>query len=114
MTAELPGRRFFIALNTDVRPGRLRLAMQKSYERLEDAVADMGEGVVFDGSGAIVAFHERHAWLLERRGGSPRMSSAPEPSLAEEGRRLASQREDLIAAGVNPSLLEVPLHPDDA
>lgn len=35
-------------------------------------------------------------------------------SLAEEGRRLASQREDLIAAGVDPTLLALPLHPDDA
>jgi len=33
--------------------------------------------------------------------------------IAEQGRRLASEREDLIAAGVDPSLLEVPLHPDD-
>lgn len=33
-------------------------------------------------------------------------------ALGEEGRRLASEREDLIAAGVDPSLLEVPLHPD--
>jgi hypothetical protein len=31
--------------------------------------------------------------------------------LAEEGRRLASEREDLIAAGVNPAELAVPLHP---
>lgn len=33
--------------------------------------------------------------------------------LAERGRHLASQREDLIAAGVNPAALAVPLHPDD-
>lgn len=32
-------------------------------------------------------------------------------SLAEQGRRLASQRDDLIAAGVDPSQLEIPLHP---
>jgi hypothetical protein len=31
--------------------------------------------------------------------------------LAEEGRRLASQREDLIAQGVDPAELEIPLHP---
>lgn len=31
--------------------------------------------------------------------------------LAENGRRLASRREDLIAAGVDPNDLPVPLHP---
>lgn len=31
--------------------------------------------------------------------------------LRENGRRLASQREDLIAAGVDPAKLAVPLHP---
>lgn len=31
--------------------------------------------------------------------------------LREQGRRLASQREDLIAAGVDPAELLVPLHP---
>lgn len=35
-------------------------------------------------------------------------------ALAEAGRMLASLREDLIAAGVDPSLLEVPLHPEGA
>lgn len=32
------------------------------------------------------------------------MSEKSERDLTEEGRRLASQREDLIAAGVNPAL----------
>jgi hypothetical protein len=32
---------------------------------------------------------------------------------AEEGRRLASQREDLITQGVDPADLLVPLHPAD-
>lgn len=31
--------------------------------------------------------------------------------LAEQGRRLASERDDLIAKGVDPSTLEVPLRP---
>lgn len=31
--------------------------------------------------------------------------------LAERGRRLASERDDLIAAGVDPGDLDVPLHP---
>lgn len=33
-------------------------------------------------------------------------------AVAEEGRRLASEREDLIAAGVDPTTLLVPLHPE--
>jgi hypothetical protein len=31
----------------------------------------------------------------------------------ERGRRVASEREDLIAAGVDPSELVIPLAPDD-
>lgn len=31
--------------------------------------------------------------------------------LAERGRRLASQRDDLIAAGIDPAELAIPLHP---
>lgn len=37
---------------------------------------------------------------------------AERQALAEEGRRLASIREDLIAQGANPDELPVPLHPD--
>lgn len=33
--------------------------------------------------------------------------------LAEAGRRLANRRDDLIAAGVNPADLAIPIHPDD-
>lgn len=33
--------------------------------------------------------------------------------LAEQGRRLASERDDLIAAGAEPSELAVPLHPTE-
>ena len=36
-----------------------------------------------------------------------------DPSLAEQGRQLASRRDDLIAAGVDPSRLEIPLHPEE-
>lgn len=32
--------------------------------------------------------------------------------VALEGRRLASEREDLVAAGVDPNRLEIPLHPE--
>jgi hypothetical protein len=39
---------------------------------------------------------------------------AERQALAEEGRRLASIREDLIAQGVDPGELPVPLHPEPA
>lgn len=50
---------------------------------------------------------------------NPKYASVPAPSLgdvllAEQGRRLASEREDLIAAGADPAELVVPLHPDNA
>ena len=32
--------------------------------------------------------------------------------LAERGRRLASEREDLIAQGIDPRDLDIPLHPE--
>jgi hypothetical protein len=38
---------------------------------------------------------------------------APDPD-AETGRRLASEREDLIAAGADPADLLIPIHPEDA
>lgn len=44
------------------------------------------------------------------RGRSP--SREIERAVAE-GQRLASEREDLVARGVDPSELEVPLYPDD-
>lgn len=33
--------------------------------------------------------------------------------LGEQGRRLASERDDLIAQGANPADLAIPIHPDD-
>lgn len=80
MTASA-ARRFFVARNPDVAPSQIALAHAKPYEHLEDAVTAMGEGVVFDSAGSIVAFHERHVWLIERRsqadGLAPRMSNVP-------------------------------------
>lgn len=60
-------RRFFIARNPDVSHADVLLAKAAPYDRLETAVFDMGGGVVFDKSGEIVAFHERHLPLLEHR-----------------------------------------------
>jgi hypothetical protein len=42
-----------------------------------------------------------------------RLGPGPLDRLAEEGRRLASERDDLVAAGVDPALLDVPVHPAD-
>lgn len=73
-------RRFYVARNPEASAADVLLARARSYSRLEDAVADMGAGVVFDDAGEIVAFHERHARWLEyraQRSGSPRMSNAP-------------------------------------
>lgn len=63
----LPVRRFYVAAHPDVSTVDLLLARQRSHTRFEDAFADMGEGVVFDDAGEIVAFHERHLRLLELR-----------------------------------------------
>lgn len=68
-------RAFHIARNPDISRGQIALARARSYSRIEDAFADMGEGVVFDTGGDIVAYHERHAWLTEARG-SARMTCA--------------------------------------
>lgn len=60
-------RRFYVARNPEASAAEVLLARARSYSRLEDAVADMGEGVVFDDAGEIVAFHERHLPLLQLR-----------------------------------------------
>ena len=44
---------------------RSHLALASRYARLEDAVADMGQGVVVE-CGEVVAFHERHLELMQR------------------------------------------------
>lgn len=43
----------------------IRLALARRYRRIEDAVADMGTGVVVR-DGEIVAFHEKHLPMMER------------------------------------------------
>ena len=59
--------RFYVARNPDISHADVLLARARPYSRLEDAAADMGEGVVFDDAGEIVAFHERHLPLLQLR-----------------------------------------------
>jgi len=48
---------------------------------------------------------------LEER--NQRKAGEVHDQLAEQGRRLASLREHLIARGVDPSELAAPRHPDD-
>lgn len=57
---------FRIARNPDVPAPELALA--RRYSRLEDACADMGDGLVFRDDGSIVIFHVRHFRLLAHRG----------------------------------------------
>ncbi len=55
-----------IARHPDV--SRARAMTARTYSTIEGAFADMGDGVVFTPDGEIVAFHERHWWLIARRG----------------------------------------------
>lgn len=41
--------------------------MAQTRRTLEAAVADMGDGAVVDEGGRLVAFHERHLPVLERK-----------------------------------------------
>ena len=45
-------------------PAGLALAPRRT--RIEDAFADMGDGVVLGEAGEVVAFHERHLPMYER------------------------------------------------
>lgn len=68
-------RRFYIARNPDVSHADVLLAKAAPYDRLETAFMDMGGGVIFNQSGEIIAYHERHARLLQHRGDA-RMTNA--------------------------------------
>lgn len=60
-----------------------------------------------------LATNERLAFEYHRATGRWPWEPAPKPDdLAEQGRQLASEREDLIAQGVDPSILAVPLCPE--
>ena len=59
--------RYVVVAHPDARPAARALA--RRHERVEDAVAAMGTGVVLDETGRLVAFHELHLALIERRAG---------------------------------------------
>ena len=48
-------------------PTRPQLAVAPTRRTVDAAVADMGDGAVFDAGGRLVALHERHLPVLERR-----------------------------------------------
>lgn len=50
--------------------GRATVVLAPTRTRLEDAAADMGEGLVIDCTQRVVAFHEKHLAVLERGGGN--------------------------------------------
>ncbi|MDL5351161.1 hypothetical protein [Microbacterium sp. zg-YB36] len=54
-----------VLAHPDVSPARIALAPRR--QELADAYSDMGEGVVINDAGSIVAFHQRHLPILERR-----------------------------------------------
>lgn len=74
------------------------LARARRYARIEDAVADMGEGVVIATDGHVAAFHEKHERIVAMRNG-------------EFEPRFYATRND---AGV-PTVIdnEDPMHPED-
>lgn len=89
MSAAAP-RRFYIAPHPDADSARILLARQRPYSRLEDAFADMESGVVFDDSGEIVAFHQRHQRLLELRARRAPLSAAAMPRMSNTPAAVAS------------------------
>lgn len=74
------------------------------------AVVPTFDLVTPDSRGGVVQIHSRAGlvWHVIAK----HDPEAERQALAEQGRRLASIREDLIAQGVDPNELPVPLHPD--
>lgn len=65
--------KYRIARSTSYLPSHLALA--KPYTRLEDALADMGDGLVIAADGHIAAFHERHEPFVAAMLSAPAASS---------------------------------------
>lgn len=59
---------YYIADHPSITAARITLARQTPYSTFDSAFSDMADGVVFTESGDLAAYHERHAWLIERRG----------------------------------------------
>lgn len=75
---------YYIATTPDAPASTVTLARATPRARLEDAVSDMAEGVVFNRFGDIVAFHERHMRILAHRG-SARMTNVCECGNTAQG-----------------------------
>jgi hypothetical protein len=71
---------------------------------------DAVNGTVFEPTGEMVVdsvTNEALVYMQETEAETPTTTA----ELAEEGRRLASRRDDLIAQGVDPSELKMPIYP---
>lgn len=79
-------------------------------EHIGTAVVPAFDLVTPDSRGGVVQIHSRAGlvWHVFAKYDP----AAERAALAEQGRRLASIREDLIAQGVDPTELPAPLHPD--
>lgn len=100
---------------------------EKPLRLMDELIAKTVGGIIADpfaGSGSTlvsaqrmgrravgVEKDERYAETIAKRLQQPALVVLESQDLAEQGRRLASEREDLVAAGVDPAQLEVPLHP---
>lgn len=62
-------------------PRPSHLALARTYDDVNTAVAAMGEGVVMSATGRLVAFHERHLGYLERRA-QPSTTSSSSSSIS--------------------------------
>lgn len=67
--------RYRIVPHPNPRPADLALAPTRATA--EAAIADMGDGVVIGPNDQIVAFHERHLTVIERRAKRSRPSQLP-------------------------------------
>ncbi len=107
-------------------PGVDTSDLRKVSVRVFGTAHQVPHGVYHIGSAVVPAFELVPSLL---RGGKDHIESraglvwhvfgkhdpeAERAALAEQGRRLASMREDLIARGVDPGELLIPMHPDDA
>lgn len=90
--------------------------LRRRNAALNDRVA--AKTAVIDMLTADVAFHKNQNQWLRREVGTLRETALPtlvgplaQRRLVEQGRLLANRRDDLIAQGVDPQSLEVPLAP---
>lgn len=62
---------------------RAKAALAPSYRDVTDAVRAMGEGIVLDDGGRLVAFHETHLLTVTRLAATP-ASATPAASRSQD------------------------------